>query len=341
MENRDTVVSDIERNKEIFEYEMTEVLIKLKGEFAVMRGEELNGGNIGMRAAKVDIDYKAPEFNISAPDNMSTELPQPSEYKSVKISSPHIGGIKMPEISQFGGMPEKSDRGETPAQMLKKFEETFVIPKADVNSFVIKRETDIKIECKSIPNFIPGEARNFVFGQNRESISKDIKAGIPKLKTNDIGKTFASREFGRLPNKALEIPKIRTNISNIHLSSNPVIPCVAAVERLPIVKVPGVSMNALKKCIADIDSLRTGDVGIGNAAVVNVPSYDPTVIDAVHQNNIGVSDRVGIPVIDINFTKPIFEEIKMSKAAPPDLPEVAEKPDFSGYIADILDSLKD
>lgn len=341
MENKDTIVPDIERNKEIFEYEMTELLIKLKGEFAVLRGEEFSGNNIGMRAAKVDVDYKPPEFNVSAPGNIGSELPQPSEYKSAKISPPRIGGIKIPETTQFGGVYKKSDRGETPARMMKRFEETLVVPMADVNSFVIKRETEIKIECKSIPGFIPGEAKNFVFGKNCESIPKDIKAGMPKLKTNGIGKTFATREFDRLSNRALGFTKVGTNISNIHLSSTLVIPSVAAVERHPIAIVPGVSMNALKKCSADIDLLRTGDVGIGNAAVVNVPSYDPSVTDAMLQKNVGVSVMVGLPVIDIDTKKPTFENIDIIKDAASDLPEIPEKPDFSGYIADILDSLKD
>ena len=33
-------LSDVERNKELFEYEMTEVILQLKGEYANLRGKD-------------------------------------------------------------------------------------------------------------------------------------------------------------------------------------------------------------------------------------------------------------------------------------------------------------
>lgn len=42
MEQETERLSDVERNKELFEYEMTEVILQLKGEFAKLSGKDLH-----------------------------------------------------------------------------------------------------------------------------------------------------------------------------------------------------------------------------------------------------------------------------------------------------------
>jgi len=50
MENMNNALSDVERNKELFEYEMTEVILQLKGEFVKFSGK--------------DLDYEYPQVSI-------------------------------------------------------------------------------------------------------------------------------------------------------------------------------------------------------------------------------------------------------------------------------------
>lgn len=338
MENRETVVSDIERNKEVFEYEMTEVLLKLRGEFAAIRGEELAGENIGASAGKVDVDYNAPELAVSSPDNISTELPKLTEYKAVTVSSPHIEGIGMPEIPQFSGVPKKPGQAETPAQMLKRFEQTFDIPKADVSRYAIKRETDVKVECKSMPRLDMGGAGKHTLNNYTESVTQSIIAAMPKLKPELTGKTFAAGEFAVGTDKAPELPKAKISVGNLKATAKNTIPRAAAVEKHPIAKLPDVSASAVTKRIADTSALQVGNVD-GLKGFAKAPSCDFAVYDAVLKSKTGGIDRSGIPVIGVDFPMPVMEAIKTSKAVPPELPKVPEKPDFSGYIADILGSL--
>ena len=46
MDNNYSPLSDVERDKELFEYEMTQVILQLKGEFAKVRNGIINRWSI-------------------------------------------------------------------------------------------------------------------------------------------------------------------------------------------------------------------------------------------------------------------------------------------------------
>ncbi|MBQ6251020.1 hypothetical protein [Ruminococcus sp.] len=73
--NNNVALSDAERNKELFEYEMTEVLLQLKGEFAKFSGKDLK-----LETTR----FAAPEINIQ--DNIPDIV-----VEQIKIDTPDIG----------------------------------------------------------------------------------------------------------------------------------------------------------------------------------------------------------------------------------------------------------
>lgn len=78
MENKVEKI-DIEKNKELFEYEMTEVILKLKGEFAAFSGK-------GTKFAEILVDDA--KLHISSPKVVQVEV------KDYHVESPKIGSIQ-------------------------------------------------------------------------------------------------------------------------------------------------------------------------------------------------------------------------------------------------------
>lgn len=117
MEQETERLSDVERNKELFEYEMTEVILQLKGEFAKLSGKDLHLEaeqfalkplNLPAAMPEVTIDPvqiavdSVPVFEtLSAMPEIAMHLPE-LDYPSVPdISTCHPFEIsmEMPEIS--------------------------------------------------------------------------------------------------------------------------------------------------------------------------------------------------------------------------------------------------
>ena len=88
MENKNTALSDVERNKELFEYEMTQVILQLKGEFAKVSGKDM-----GMSADNLS----APQINVPAsiPDVTVTPVSLDSDVDEV----PACGNHQIPAVN--------------------------------------------------------------------------------------------------------------------------------------------------------------------------------------------------------------------------------------------------
>lgn len=65
MENNSITLSDVERNKELFEYEMTEVILQLKGEFAKVSGKDLHLDNAQFVTKKLNIQSEIPDIYVA------------------------------------------------------------------------------------------------------------------------------------------------------------------------------------------------------------------------------------------------------------------------------------
>lgn len=65
MEKNNVTLSDVERNKELFEYEMTEVILQLKGEFAKVSGKDLKLDEAQFEKPTLDISSDIPAVKVT------------------------------------------------------------------------------------------------------------------------------------------------------------------------------------------------------------------------------------------------------------------------------------
>lgn len=66
MEKNNIALSDVERNKELFEYEMTEVILQLKGEFAKVSGKDLQLDEAQFVTPTMDIPSEIPNVTVQS-----------------------------------------------------------------------------------------------------------------------------------------------------------------------------------------------------------------------------------------------------------------------------------
>lgn len=88
MEKNNIALSDTERNKELFEYEMTEVILKLKGEFAKVSGKDLQLDESQFEIPPINIHSDIPNVDI-----------KPISITSVGVGTTVSGGaFVIPEV---------------------------------------------------------------------------------------------------------------------------------------------------------------------------------------------------------------------------------------------------
>ncbi|MCR4645633.1 MAG: hypothetical protein K5695_09535 [Oscillospiraceae bacterium] len=101
-------LSDVERNKELFEYEMTEVILQLKGEFAKVSGKDMHLDDVTFAAPKMDIQADIKEVSvdpitveaINTNVNVSAAVSalQKTAVGTVDVECPAVPTMTRPEI---------------------------------------------------------------------------------------------------------------------------------------------------------------------------------------------------------------------------------------------------
>lgn len=113
---------DINRSKELFEYEMTQVLIELQGEFDAISGKDLNFAG----SAADELNTNIPSVSIPAVEmeENKTQIPETAkmpeigipeaEKVSMDINAPEASKLAAPEIPQVEISMKKTDLPEIP-----------------------------------------------------------------------------------------------------------------------------------------------------------------------------------------------------------------------------------
>lgn len=115
MEENKAVLTDMKEAKELFEYEMTAVLLNVKGSFGEMN-KEAGSEYLDMEVPKTEIDYKAPDIELSgigytASDEIKTEAFSAEPFR---VQSPDITlGTADTTVHQFdaGSFRPAIDKG--------------------------------------------------------------------------------------------------------------------------------------------------------------------------------------------------------------------------------------
>ena len=297
MKKEDALVTDIERNKELFEYEMTEVLIKLKGEFAAVKGEDVKGDNIGMTVEKPNIELKEPKLTVDGIHVDIAEIPDTMEIKPIKVTLLDKLLSETTKITAPGEIRiTKKDPG-SPKQLLKDLNERFDIPAISITGFSDEKKNIDKTAITSkveIPNVKIGSVKT-------GSADKKVSVTV----ANDL----AVPEKISAAAKDKPVLSEAVSIGNIAVPEIKTAPALAKTTVMPV--------DAVRIKGTDIPAVKAG--------------FDPGI-------KFDVSVSVAVP--DLEMPKPDIEDFRAEKAKMPAFPDVPEKPDFSGYIEDILNSFK-
>lgn len=100
---------NIEKNKELFEYEMTEVILKLKGEFAAFSGKDTRFEEMAVDDKKLHIctpeviQVQMSDCNVQVPE---VERIQPANPALVEVKSAELN---LPSLTQILGEDKKQE----------------------------------------------------------------------------------------------------------------------------------------------------------------------------------------------------------------------------------------
>ena len=121
MEEKDNLtLSDVERNKELFEYEMTEVILQLKGEFAKFTSKDLSFDESQVEVKKPEIsEIPQVSMELNGFENEVAEVKAGSNQfdlpelnmSEINVDCKSVGSINIDSIS--GGQMPPIEKPET------------------------------------------------------------------------------------------------------------------------------------------------------------------------------------------------------------------------------------
>ncbi len=409
--NNNVALSDAERNKELFEYEMTEVLLQLKGEFAKFSGKDLklettrfaapeiniqdNIPDIVVEQIKIDTPdigadlsrkpFVLPDVDIRKTDINYREAPAVSAvvFDKVKISSQktdHLNavrpqsitiepvGVRMPEINAEVPLIGKADDISDVTVQIK----TVDIPGTKVSMYDLG-----EVSVRKISVDIP-ETKVSVHDLGEVSVRK-ISVDIPETEVSmhDLGEVSVRKISVDIPDtvintgyrsaeisvsrsaEAVSVPNIPKNadIPAVNVSIDTDIPTVklhSAVAYAPVT----VKMKENDLIAAEIQQIRPysggsvtrktaeiNDVSVRGITAVKIAEVktDSKKIDVPQSISVSPVKNIAVNVekAKIDHDCPAIKTVEISPVTirMTDRIAVPEKPDFSGEIQSILESI--
>ena len=387
--NNNVALSDAERNKELFEYEMTEVLLQLKGEFAKFSGKDLklettrfaapeiniqdNIPDIVVEQIKIDTPdigadlshkpFVLPDVDIRKTDINYREAPAVSAvvFDKVKISShktDHLNavrpqsitiepvGVRMPEINAEVPLIGKADDISDVTVQIK----TVDIPETEVSMHDLG-----EVSVRKISVDIP-ETEVSMHDLGEVSVRK-ISVAIPDTVIN-TGYRSADISVSRSA-EAVSVPNIPKNadIPAVNVSIDADIPTVklhSAVDYAPVT----VKMKENDLIAAEIQQIRPysggsvtrktaeiNDVSVRGITAVKIAEVktDSKKIDVPQSISVSPVKNIAVNVekAKIDHDCPAIKTVEISPVTirMTDRIAVPEKPDFSGEIQSVLESI--
>ncbi len=247
MENKNITLSDVERNRELFEYEMTEVILQLRGEFAKICGKDMK-----LKDAQMEV----PNVKISA------ELP---------IVDTAFGGVQVPVVAN----------GNVTAIPTVTFEKSNVnrptVPAACVSVPKKVILEQIQLDCPTASAHV--NVNNMCVNVEYPTISHvETKIDIPlQGESAVLNESWKSDIIIDLPETEIDVKSdICTPLSDISIE----VPCIPAVAQYKDTKV--VIENAMRDikdtvCVIPeylCQDVEVEDFGIDVAKVPTISSID-------------------------------------------------------------------
>lgn len=249
MEHKAIENIDIERSKELFEYEMTEVLLKLKGEFAVVSGKDTHYSEVAVDTEDLSLDIAA--LPVIEQNQVQVQVPS-TDIAEIEIKPVKTGGkvkTEFPIVPKFiFTMPQRkvSVRVNVPVPA------THIIRSSKMPDVVAKPFSGAIPEISKL--YMPKAV------ENNDTLVSVITVAVPK--TSDRGYSYKMKDTSdnyqnktALPQRHIEgviVPSIcqfsvkpismKTSAVNLprNISINPctVVPTVSTPEKAVVVDIP-------------------------------------------------------------------------------------------------------
>lgn len=296
VEQNEQELADIERARELFEYEMTEVLLNFQSEVKSMKRRDVSE-YLDMELPKAGIDYTAPEIGVKGIDYTD---------EGINLS---LNGQK---LSAQPFQPVSGEIAEVPAVSV----DTAAMPSLTV--------TKPPLTVEEMPVF---DGNVFAAGiQKKVAVQQPDAAAwaIPDVKMQTA--VLAAGKVNQ--------PQIALTVSQPGAVSVPLMPKPAAVS-FPAVEVPS-DMNRTVS-LPVLSEVTLSSEGMDG---VTVPDASPAKVTAVTAVSVEIKkpDNL-VPMQDSPVVAmPELPPVKAAEAAA--YPAIPEKPDFSMYYTDIMQSLK-
>lgn len=328
-------LEDIDRVKELFEYEMTQVLLNFKSEISEIKSRT-NSEYLNMELPKASVDFEAPEVAVKGIDYSESGMIGGFETPEMAVSAPVVNIGAVPEVKAVSVKLEKTES----VKDAEKHIEAVAVPDVRMKFEKPVLKAADSIDAPAVPEIGFGTA----LGE-----AADVSA--PELGIVGTGSIAINTSFEVKQAAAPEIciPETSLDASAFEL------PALSGTGETASVKIPETKQFEMPvfSQIAVPDKL----VSDKSFAPVGVNAFSGFGGIEVTEVKLGVTEAAKPAEFRLLTEKPVFRpEIKLSvpeaikpeiptmpelaAMKQPEYPEIPEAPDFSAYYADIFETLK-
>ena len=227
MENNKETLTDIDKAKELFEYEMTEILLNLHGKFDNV-GKDITSEYLNMEIEEPKLEYDAPEITLTG---ISYEQQSSGKLEKVDLKADAVK-IELPELPSAEPVAVKA------------------IDKADVDMQAVKAA-------------LSGTAADASKFSAKGLIAGIEKASQPRVISVDVNVSEAEAPIlSELP-KAAPVPEINIEMPEVAVDSGRFTVAAPDKPEIKISSFPMLSEASAFKCIFELIAPEREKISIG------------------------------------------------------------------------------
>ncbi len=299
-------MTSIERAKELFEYEMTEVLLNFRSEVSTMRGKAAPG-YVNREVPKAGVAYEAPDIAVAGIDYTEENTDIALDTDAVRADF---------AVSFDGAVPE--------------------IPVFTQQTAVTTEAPAFTAEVPDIPVF----RADALFAAPKAQTAA-VSVAVPEAQ---IGASFAlpSAEQGEAPVMNTDVPPVdaaRFAVGAVSTAEvtveNIEVPVVAIAEPA------AVSLEQPALSIAEVSAPAVPAISVQTDAAfpaIDVPQTES--VSLVYDEKKAPTVEIDVAVPETALPTLSIGIPENRETAPVPYPEIPETPDFSAYYAEITEAIK-
>ena len=322
-------MTSIERAKELFEYEMTEVLLNFKSEVSTMRGKA-EPDYINREVPKAGVAYEAPDIAVAGIDytEENTDIALDTDAVRADFAVSFDGAV--PEIPVF--TQQTAVTTEAPAF-------TAEVPDVPQVSIPEMQAAEVQTVTAEVPD-IPVFRADALFAAPKAQTAA-VSVAVPEAQINP---SFA------LPSVVQgDAPIMKTDVPSVDAARFAVGAVSTAEVTVENIEVPVVAIAEPAAVSLEQPALSIAEVSAPAVPAISVQTDAAfPAIDVPQTESVSLpSGAVTAPTVEIDVAVPETALPTLSigipenrETAPVLYPEIPEKPDFSAYYAEITEAIQ-